>query len=178
MEMTQGFLVIGRNPGLFVLGEPTHDRDDLDEEGRNKPDPDRIEVLIIPPGMGLILKKGTWHDFPVSCGPPVSAFIINSEEVVEALASMKEPAPMNHGDCFKLRLSEHFPVTFKFRDPRPYVKAMGLVTESEAKEPTSSQDESGDKFSLSLLSSSRILPIAATSVVALVAGYTISSMRK
>ena len=27
MEMTQGFIVLGKNPGLFVLGEPTHDRE-------------------------------------------------------------------------------------------------------------------------------------------------------
>merc|ERR1712150_118437 len=50
------------------------------------------------------------------------------EEVVEALASMEQPEPMNHGDCFKLRLSEHFTdVTLKFCDPRPYVRKMGLV---------------------------------------------------
>ena len=104
MEMTQGFIVIGKNPGLFVLGEPTHDREDLDEKGRTKPDPDRVRAYIIPAGMGLILKKGTWHDFPVSCGPPLSAFIINTEEVVEALATMPKPAPMNHGDCFSFAL--------------------------------------------------------------------------
>ena len=33
VEMTQGFILVGnrRHPGLFVLGEPTHDRDDLRE---------------------------------------------------------------------------------------------------------------------------------------------------
>ncbi|CAJ1416769.1 unnamed protein product, partial [Effrenium voratum] len=108
MEMTQGFLVIGKNPGLFVLGEPTHDRQDLDEKNRSLPDPKRTKAYIIPAGMGLILKKGTWHDFPVSCGPPVSAFILNTEEVVAALASMPQAGPMNHGDCYKLRLSEHW----------------------------------------------------------------------
>ena len=77
------------------------------------------KAFIIPAGMGIIIKKGTWHDFPVSCGPPVSAFVLNTEEVVAALASMKEPMPMNHGDCFKLRLSEHWDFAFKFRDPRP-----------------------------------------------------------
>ena len=78
--------------------------------------------------MGLILKKGTWHDFPVSCGPPVSAFILNTEEVVAALASMPRPEPMNHGDCFKLRMSEHFDLTIiKFPDPRPFVQRHGLV---------------------------------------------------
>ena len=127
MEMTQGFILLGKNPGLFVLGEPTHDREDLDEKGRSKPDPDRTKAYIIPAGMGLILKKGTWHDFPVSCGPPVSAFILNTEEVVAALASMPKPAPMDHGDCFKLRMAEHFDFTMKFPDPRPFVQRHGLV---------------------------------------------------
>ena len=127
MEMTQGFILLGKNPGLFVLGEPTHDRDDLDEKARAKPDPERTKAYIIPAGMGLILKKGTWHDFPVSCGPPVSAFILNTEEVVAALASMPKPAPMNHGDCFKLRMAEHFDFTIKFPDPRPFVQRHGLV---------------------------------------------------
>eukprot|EP00913_Durusdinium_trenchii_P007616 g7155.t1 len=65
-------------------------KQDLDEKNRALPDPKRTKAYIIPAGMGLILKKGTWHDFPVSCGPPVSAFILNTEEVVEALASMPQ----------------------------------------------------------------------------------------
>ena len=100
----------------------------------------------MPAGFGIILKKGTWHDFPVSCGPPVSCFILNTEEVVAALAEMVEPAPMDQGDCFKLRMAgaasaavpipllpaagaagfperwlggaDHWDFTMKFPDPR------------------------------------------------------------
>jgi len=125
--MTQGFLILGKNPGLFVLGEPTHDREDLDEKHRALPDPKTAKAYIIPAGFGLILKKGTWHDFPVSCGPPVSAFILNTEEVVAALASMPKASPMNHGDCFKLRLTEHWDFTLRFPDPRPFVQKLGIV---------------------------------------------------
>ncbi|CAK9036605.1 Chitin deacetylase 1 [Durusdinium trenchii] len=127
LEMTQAFIVIGKNPGLFVLGEPTHDREDLEEKQRALPDPNRVKAYIIPAGMGLILKKGTWHDFPVSCGPPLSAFIINTEEVVEALATMPQAAPMNHGDCYKLRLSEQWDFTLRFPDPRPFIQKHGLA---------------------------------------------------
>eukprot|EP00933_Yihiella_yeosuensis_P074518 TRINITY_DN83475_c0_g1_i1.p1 TRINITY_DN83475_c0_g1~~TRINITY_DN83475_c0_g1_i1.p1 ORF type:complete len:510 (+),score=102.21 TRINITY_DN83475_c0_g1_i1:114-1643(+) len=127
LEMTQGFIILGKNPGLFVLGEPTHDREDLPEKDRKLPDPSRCKAYIIPAGFGLILRKGTWHDFPVSCGPPVSAFILNTEEVVAALASMPTAAPMDHGDCFKLRLSEHWNFSMKFPDPRPFVNKHGLV---------------------------------------------------
>ena len=49
-------------PGLFVLGEPTHDRTDLDDKHRALPDPSRVKAYIIPAGMGLILKKGAWSD--------------------------------------------------------------------------------------------------------------------
>ena len=56
----------------------------------------------------IIAQKGTWHDFPVSCGMPVTAFVLNTKEVVAALAAMPRAAPMDHGDCFKLRLSDHF----------------------------------------------------------------------
>eukprot|EP00444_Apocalathium_aciculiferum_P022541 CAMPEP_0183435828 /NCGR_PEP_ID=MMETSP0370-20130417/68856_1 /TAXON_ID=268820 /ORGANISM="Peridinium aciculiferum, Strain PAER-2" /LENGTH=508 /DNA_ID=CAMNT_0025623067 /DNA_START=59 /DNA_END=1585 /DNA_ORIENTATION=- len=127
MEMTQGFILMGKNPGLFVLGEPTHDREELDEKHRALPDPKTTKAYILQAGCGIIIKKGTWHDFPVSTGPPVSAFILNTEEVVEALASMPTAAPMNHGDCFKLRLSDHWDFTLHFPDPRPFVQKHGLV---------------------------------------------------
>ena len=105
MEMTQGFFVIGSTPGLVILGEPTHDRGDLSEEDRRLPDINRLKGYIIPGGFGIIIKKGTWHDFPVSVGPNLTMFVINTREVVDALASMKEAAPMNFGDCFKIRIS-------------------------------------------------------------------------
>eukprot|EP00913_Durusdinium_trenchii_P029268 g27435.t1 len=50
LEMTQAFIVIGKNPGLFVLGEPTHDREDLEEKQRALPDPNRVKAYIIPAG--------------------------------------------------------------------------------------------------------------------------------
>lgn len=127
MEMTQGFICVGKNPGLFVFGEPTHDRMDLSEEARNRPDLTRLKAYIVPGGCGIIIKKGTWHDFPVSAGPPVTAFILNTREVVAALAAMKSPAPMNQGDCFKLKLEHHFDEKIYFPDPRPFVVANGFV---------------------------------------------------
>mmetsp|Transcript_68799 Transcript_68799/g.149738 ORF Transcript_68799/g.149738 Transcript_68799/m.149738 type:complete len:500 (-) Transcript_68799:257-1756(-) len=126
LEMTQGFLLVGKSPGLFIFGEPTHDREDLDEKQRALPDWNTLKCFIIPSGMGIIIKKGTWHDFPVSCGPPVTSFVINTEEVVAALASMKTPSPMDHGDCFKLRMADQWPFTVKFRDPRPFCQKHGL----------------------------------------------------
>ena len=94
---------------------------------RALPDRSRLEAVILPAGCGIILKKGTWHDFPVSCGPPITAFILNTKNVVAALASMPQAAPMDHGDCFKIRLSDHFEnAKLKFRDPRPVAQRLGL----------------------------------------------------
>ena len=54
------------HPGLFVFGEPTHDRDDLSPAQRALPDRSRVEALIVPAGCGIMLKvvpcPGRRHD--------------------------------------------------------------------------------------------------------------------
>ena len=130
MEMTQGFILVGESPGLMILGEPTHDREDLSENERCFPDIKRMKGYLIPAGCGMIIKKGTWHDFPLSVGPDVTVFIINTREVVEALGSMKEAAPMDFGDCYKIRTTEALQNTqLRFPDPRPLAKSLGLVNQ-------------------------------------------------
>lgn len=127
MKTTQCFLLVGQNPGLLVLGEATHDRQDLTAEERMRPDINRIKGYIIPPGCGIIIKKGVWHDFPISCGPDLTIFTINTREVVEALMSMKEPAPMDFGDCYKVRVPDVHPyVTLRVPDPRVYIQSFDL----------------------------------------------------
>ncbi|KAL7551791.1 hypothetical protein ACHAWF_014982 [Thalassiosira exigua] len=128
LEMTQGFMLVGKAPALMVLGEPTHDRVALTEDERRWPDLNRAKGYIIPAGCGIILKKGTWHDFPISLGPAVTVFIINTREVVEALMSMEEPAPMDFGDCYKVRLADRYHgEKVRFRDPSPLVASLRLL---------------------------------------------------
>jgi len=128
MEMTQGFICVGETPGLFVLGEPTHERVDLTDDQRQFPDFEKMKAYIIPGGCGIIIKKGTWHDFPVSVGPTLTTFIVNTKEVIDALTSMEEPAPMNFGDCYKIRCSDVYDdVTLRFPDPRPFIEKLGLT---------------------------------------------------
>ena len=147
MEMTQGFFLIGKSPGLLVLGEPTHDRQDLTEDERRSPDLSRMKGYIIPGGCGIIIKKGTWHDFPVSVGPDLSVFIINTREVVDALISMDEPAPMDFGDCFKIRYSDvNRNVTLRFPDPRPFVRSLGLLDGISPFGPALPLRDPGDSF--------------------------------
>jgi nicotinamidase-related amidase len=127
MEMTQGFLLVGKAPGLLVLGEATHERTDLKEDERCWPDPTRMKGYIIPPGCGIIIKKGVWHDFPVSVGPELTVFIMNTKEVVDALMSMKEPAPMNFGDCYKVRMADRYHNRkLLFPNPQPFVASLAL----------------------------------------------------
>eukprot|EP00913_Durusdinium_trenchii_P029269 g27436.t1 len=40
---------------------------------------------------------------------------------------MPQAAPMNHGDCYKLRLSEQWDFTLRFPDPRPFIQKHGLA---------------------------------------------------
>lgn len=122
MNMTQIFIGIGTTPFLMVMGVPTQDRWDLDDEGRALPDMSNVKAFVMPPGQGCIIHKGTWHDFPVAIEDPVTVLTFNSPEVVEALSQMKKPAPMNFGDVYKLRLSDHFEQNIVFSDPRPLAR--------------------------------------------------------
>lgn len=98
-RMTQLFVGMGSVPFAMVLAPPS-------PEGVNLPDLDRVRCFVFPAGHGILLHKGTWHDFPLSTGEPVTCLTANSEEVVDALASMKEPTEMNHGDVFKLHIAQ------------------------------------------------------------------------
>lgn len=141
MEMTQGFLLVGKSPGLMILGEPTHDREDLTENERYFPDINRLRGYIVPAGCGIIIKKGVWHDFPVSVGPDLTVFIINTREVVEALISMEEPAPMDFGDCFKIRSTgKYYNVKLRYPDPRPIVRSLGLLPTDDTRNGSSNAE--------------------------------------
>ena len=86
----------------MIFGKPTHDCNDLMDDKKAWPDWSRTKGYIIPAGCGIIIKKGTCHDFPVSMGPELTAFVINTKKVIDALTSMKEAAPMDFGDCYKV----------------------------------------------------------------------------
>ncbi len=107
MHMTQLFVGLGDQPLAMVLGKPTHQR------GMDTPDLDDVRAFVFPPGHGIMIHEGTWHDFPLAVAGPVTVMTANSEEVVEALASMKEPAEMNHGDVFKIDILKRLGVQLR-----------------------------------------------------------------
>ncbi|MCU1350168.1 MAG: Ureidoglycolate lyase [Acidobacteria bacterium] len=96
MDMTQLFIGLGDQPFAMVLGKPNH------EGGGQVPALDDVVCFVFPPGHGVMLHKGTWHDFPLAVDLPVTCLTANSPEVVIALASQKEPAEMNTGDVYKI----------------------------------------------------------------------------
>lgn len=107
MRMTQLFIGLGDQPFAMVLGKPTHQR------GLDVPDIADVRCLVVPAGHGLMLHEGTWHDFPLAVEGPVTVLTANSEEVVEALAGMREPAEMAHGDVFKLDIRKRLGVQLR-----------------------------------------------------------------
>lgn len=51
MYLTQLFMGVGgKEPFLMVLGKPTHDRKDLNDEQKALPDLNNVRAFIIPPG--------------------------------------------------------------------------------------------------------------------------------
>lgn len=107
LNMTQLFIGLGNQPFAMVLGKPTH------QLGQNAPKFEDLRCFIFPAGHGIMIHKGTWHDFPLCVKEPVTVLTANSPEVVEALASMKFPQEMNKGDVFKIDVLKCTGLTIK-----------------------------------------------------------------
>ena len=101
MHMTQLFLGLGDAPLAMLMGKPNH------QQRRDLPDVEQIRAFKFPPGHGIMLHIGTWHDFPLAIGRPVTVLTMNSPEVVEALASQKTPSELNRGDIYKINFEHH-----------------------------------------------------------------------
>ncbi|MBL8601081.1 MAG: ureidoglycolate lyase [Myxococcales bacterium] len=99
LHMTQLFVGLGDQPFAMVLGKPTQH---LEGEDGARPALGDVVCFLLEPGHGIMIHKGTWHDFPMAVAGPVTVLTANSPEVVEALASQKEPAEMDRGDVFKI----------------------------------------------------------------------------
>ena len=96
MHMTQLFVGLGAAPYAMVLGKPNHD------SGADKPDLDNVVAFRMPPGHGVMIHAGTWHDFPMAIDESVMVLTMNSSEVVETLAATPEPMELNDGDVYKI----------------------------------------------------------------------------
>jgi len=95
-RLTQLFVGLGDAPMAMVLGQPT---------AGPIPDLASVVAFVFPSGQGIMLHKGTWHDFPMALDRPVTVLVMNSAEVVEALAAQKTPAEMNRGDVYKIAVT-------------------------------------------------------------------------
>ncbi len=96
LRMTQLFIGLGDQPFVMVLAKPNH------EAGRSLPDFTDMVAFRLPAGHGVMIHKGTWHDFPMAIDKPVTVFTANSEEVVKALCAVSGPQEIDDGDVFKI----------------------------------------------------------------------------
>lgn len=101
LNMTQLFIGMGDQPFVMVLGKPNHD------SGARLPDLDQVVAFKIPPGHGIMIHRGTWHDFPMAIADPVTVLTINSDEVVTALVNAKGAQDMDTGDVYKINIHNH-----------------------------------------------------------------------
>ena len=105
LRLSQLFVGLGSEPFALVLGKP--------DPNSNKPALEQLAAFAFPPGHGIILHCGTWHDFPLALERPVVVLTMNSAEVVAALAAVASPQDMDTGDVYKLELARHLGVTIQ-----------------------------------------------------------------
>lgn len=98
-RMTQIFIGLGDQPFAMVLAKPNH------EAGLQAPDFSDMVAFLLPPGHGVMIHRGTWHDFPMAIEKPVTVFTVNSAEVVRALCSVSGPQEIDAGDVFKIDIT-------------------------------------------------------------------------
>ncbi|MDD2746665.1 MAG: ureidoglycolate lyase [Acidithiobacillus ferrooxidans] len=96
LNMTQIFVGLGSIPFAMVLGKPNQGN------GENVPRLEDVRAFRIPAGQGVMIHVGTWHDFPMSIGDPVTVMTMNSDEVVTALANAQAADEMDDGDVYKI----------------------------------------------------------------------------
>lgn len=99
MNMSQLFVPLGTKGYIMVLAPPNH------AEGKNVPDLDKVKAFVFPAGVGLMIHKGTWHDFPFPVEDEVTVLTANSDEVVTALANCPTPRELFDGDVYKIDIS-------------------------------------------------------------------------
>jgi ureidoglycolate lyase len=101
LRMTQVFVGLGDAPLALVLGKPNH------QKGARVPDLEDVRCFVLPPGHGVMIHEGTWHDFPMALKKPVTCLTMNSEEVVHALATQRGAEEMDRGDVYKIDIRQH-----------------------------------------------------------------------
>lgn len=100
--LTQLFVGLGGSEFSMVLAPPNH------HTGADLPELSAAVTLRFRPGSALLLHLGTWHDFPLATGGPVTLLIANSQEVVDALRNAGRPRELDEGDVHKISLIDRF----------------------------------------------------------------------
>lgn len=105
LSLTQLFVGLGTGPFVMAMAPPNHGT------GATLPDLAQARALRFPASSALLLRQGTWHDFPIAVDTPVALLIGNSQEVVDALHAAGRPRELDEGDVYKISLPDRFGVT-------------------------------------------------------------------
>ncbi len=101
---TQAFIPMGGTPFAMVLGAPT---------ATNVPDPDSVRAFRFDGGSGLMMRIGTWHEFPFALGRPADLVVVLRNETNRDL-EMKENDEAVGGDLEKRNVRARLGLTFLF----------------------------------------------------------------
>lgn len=112
LDLTQLFVPLGTKGYILVLAPPNQ------QEGKFQPDLEKVKAFIFPPGVGFMLHKGTWHDFPFAAEDEVTVLTANSAEVVQALAACDGPRELFAGDVHKINIPARLGVRLIVELPR------------------------------------------------------------
>ena len=93
MNMTQLIVGLGQESFAMVLGLPNNE---------TLPAVEDLKCFVFSPGTGILLHRGTWHDFPIAIEKPVTCLTANSEEMIEALTQRDQAGEIDAGDVFKI----------------------------------------------------------------------------
>jgi ureidoglycolate lyase len=100
LHVTQTFVALGGAPFVLVVAPPA-----------DAPELAAVRALYFPPGHGLLLHRGTWHEFPLALTEPATVLTINSREIVETLASVVDARELASGDVEKVHVADRLGAT-------------------------------------------------------------------
>lgn len=104
VRMTQFFIGIGQFNFALILGKPNHEK---------LPNINDLRCFIFNSGTGILLHKGTWHDFPIATQESVTVLTGNSNEVIDTLIKLDRAREIDEGDIFKLNIADRLGIQIK-----------------------------------------------------------------
>lgn len=101
---TQTFLPLGGAPFIVILGEPT---------AGNAPNPEQVRAFRFAGNAGLMMRIGTWHEFPFAIDGSADIVVILRNETNRDLEVRDNDEALG-GDLEKRNIRARLGLTFRF----------------------------------------------------------------